>query len=80
MYKIGAIFERDGITQKASHQYRVGRTGHITFLKEGRGMLFAYDTQRTLHTSKVVDIAEDDHGVFITTLNSVYRLDEIEEG
>ena len=75
--KIGAILEKDGITPKASHQYRVGRIGKITNLNIGTPMFFEYsDGHGTLITSNVIDFEENDYGVWVTTKNSKYRLDD----
>lgn len=76
--RIGAIYEKDGLTPKESHQYRVGRDGVIDNLNIGTPMLFRYaDGHGTLITSIINDIDEDCDGVWVYTENSVYRLDTI---
>ena len=75
-YKIGAIFENDAETPKVEYQYRVDRTGYITFLEENKPLLFTYeDGHGTLTTSNVKTIDETDYGVWISTQNTVFRLD-----
>ncbi|MBK5243182.1 hypothetical protein [Clostridium sp.] len=79
-YKIGAILEIDGITTKQSHQYRVGKSGTIDSLNEGSRVCFKYsDGHGILITSPIVEYAEDDYGVWITTVNSMYRLNQVYE-
>ncbi|MBU3186527.1 hypothetical protein [Clostridium estertheticum] len=79
-FKIGAIYEPDGKTLKASHQYRVGRTGRIENLNDKTPMFFRYsDGHGSLITSNVRYFQEDDYGVLVTTRNSVYRLDDYHE-
>ena len=75
-FKIRAILERDEITPKESHQFRVGRVGRFIDLQEGVPMFFEYlERPGMLITSPIVDFKEDDYGVWVTTKNSVYRLD-----
>ena len=76
-FKIGAILERDEITPKASHQFRVGRTGTIINLKRNERMVFEYSERGILLTANVVDYQEDNCVVWVTTENSTYRLDYI---
>ena len=74
---IKGIFERDGITPKESHQYRVSRIGKDVTLEIGFPMFFEYlDGYGTLITSNVIDYQEDDYGVWVTTRNTIYRLDD----
>jgi hypothetical protein len=75
---IGVILERDGETPKESHQFRVGRTGRIANLNENTPMFFEYlDGHGTLATSNVIEFQEDDYGLWVTTENSMYRLDDL---
>lgn len=79
-FTIAAIYELDGETPKASHQFRVGRTGTMEGLRKGSRMCFKYSNRNgTLVTSPIVDHEEDGSGVYITTENSIYKMDYVKE-
>jgi len=79
-FTIGAIYEKDGITPKKSHQFRVGRTGKVINLNDDTPMAFEYsDGHGVLQTSRVIEVQEDDYGVLVTTENTIYRLDDYVE-
>jgi hypothetical protein len=80
-YIIGAIYEKDCKTPKMSHQYRLGRSGKMILLREGVPMWFQYEDEEldggVLKTSNVERFEENDNGLWIYTMNTVYRLDTI---
>jgi hypothetical protein len=74
--KITGIFEKDKITPKQSHQYRVGRVGKIIFLNDNCPLHFTYSNSNgMLVTSNVIDWTEHKNGIVIETENTVYRFD-----
>ena len=81
LYEIGAIYELDGKTPKEDGQHRLGRRGYLVFLGECMPFFIHYiDYERLgemMVSSRVQEFEENDHGVWITTNNSVYRLDYI---
>jgi hypothetical protein len=73
---IGAIYELDGVTPKVSHQFRVGRKGLLYPLSKGEPAIFEYsERDGYLMTSLIQSFEENDYGVWVTTLNSIYRFD-----
>lgn len=79
LYQIGAVYEKDGITEKKDAKHRVGRFGYLDFYRINEPFYFQhidYDwLGKTTRSSRVVDIEETDYGVWITTQNTIYRLD-----
>ena len=77
--KISGIYEKDGITPKESHQFRIGKEGRIHFLEHDKSMIFVYeDSTIAMVTSYVKDFKEDGYGIWVTTENSVYRFDNVD--
>jgi len=77
-FTIGAILERDGITPKDQH--KVGKIGCVENLNTDTPMFFRYsDGYGTLITSNVIEFQEDDYGVWVTTENSMYQLNDYRE-
>lgn len=77
--KISGIYEKDGITPKESHQFRIGKEGTIHFLDYDKSMIFFYaDGHSMMSTSHVKDFKEDGYGIWVTTENSVYRFDNVD--
>lgn len=77
---IREIFEKDGVTPKESHQYRVGRKGLLYGLKRNKPMIFEYeDGHGILRTSLIEDFQQTDCGVCVFTRNTIYKLDREED-
>jgi hypothetical protein len=80
MYQIKAIYEKDYITPKESHQFRVGRTGEIYGIQIGYPLFFMYNELKCLKTSPVesVDVDENDV-VVVETENTIYEFEIFRE-
>jgi hypothetical protein len=80
-YIISAIYEKDAKTPKESDQFRIGRTGTISFLCKGASMCFEYDSEDNigtfLKTSWVEMFNETEEDMCVYTENSVYILEKI---
>ena len=76
--RIENITELDGVTTKASHAKRVGRTGNLLDMIVGYPMWIAYnDGHGTLMTSTIEQIGENAKEITIKTHNTIYVLEKI---
>ena len=78
--KIGAIYDRD--MNEKTDEYslrRIGRVGEVLPLAEGNTMIMKFKDSdgkyKYMRTSNVQKFKEKRGGCWVTTENSVYRLD-----
>lgn len=80
-YVIGEILDKDTNERSKLFGYRVGRTCYIddAYVVEGLPLYVQYENGSGWRSSTVVSIDETDYGVWIETLNRLYRFDDFDK-
>lgn len=81
-YVIGEILDKSTNKRSEKFSYRVGRKCTINegYLREGSPLIVEYPERKAYFmTSTVVEVEETDRGLWVTTLNSLYRFDNCYE-
>lgn len=79
-YVIGEIIDKATGKRSEKFAYRVGRTCQLDdeYVNEGVVLIVGYPERNAyLRTSTVLSIDEDDRGIWVETLNSKYRFDNL---
>lgn len=76
--RIKAIYEKNGITPKKSHQHRIDSWGYIENLNRNTPLYFNYlDGHGILKTSNVQSFEENNHELKVETKSSIYIFENV---